>query len=574
MALLSKFYSSILCLISILGASILLFWFHNSPSDQRQIMSDSNYYGITLLIFAWIYALLRLLQSLHFDVVYYLKSHRIGILSCFALCFMVSKSIKPQLRVLSDETNLLSVSHSLLQKKNFSNSTMGKYYYDRYHSISDKSPIRPILFPYLVHLGHLVLGFSPNNLYIINLICLFLILLLTFTVIKHYSGNTYAIACCLGLCSYPIISLCTQSGGFDICSLLFLIISLFALQNELYSPSRNSFLFLCLSLCMYGYIRYENLMLIGICGLCFLVRPQRLKEVLKNDYHIIVLCIAILIPRYFQMYIASGKYQNKGSLLSYYQFKDHFLSMLNAQLQFDFLLPFNNLFNILGCVGLLLALVKIRSLTKKDQILCLAAISMFMAKTIIFLSHFLGRYTTPTSARFYIVFSYGMNILAIYCLYMLFRNHSKKWLIAVSTLMLLLYHPVAVNNKHLRSLTLPRMTEYAIEYLSQINHKNFIIISDRPGIFTAHSFGAVSFKYINANPQRFKKELDKHLYEFAIVIQKISYSSQSAIQNTKLDAELPLETVKEIQVSNRYFLRMSKISTSAMPPASENTEQQ
>ncbi|MGL1255114.1 hypothetical protein ACSTLX_25640, partial [Vibrio parahaemolyticus] len=61
-------------------------------------------------------------------------------------------------KVLSDETNLLSVANMLAVFGKASNTEMWQWYYHTYHALDVSVPTRPILFPLLVSLVEMVVG--------------------------------------------------------------------------------------------------------------------------------------------------------------------------------------------------------------------------------------------------------------------------------------------------------------------------------------------------------------------------------------------------------------------------------
>lgn len=60
--------------------------------------------------------------------------------------------------------------------KTIYNTTMGKWYYGNFHRLHHEFPKRPFGYPYAVHLLHIVRGYSYQNGFIFNGLCLFALL--------------------------------------------------------------------------------------------------------------------------------------------------------------------------------------------------------------------------------------------------------------------------------------------------------------------------------------------------------------------------------------------------------------
>ena len=78
-----------------------------------------------------------------------------SLLVSFVLTVSIFSSNPFFYKTLSDETNLLSISRSLLIEKRAYNVTEGLYYYNNFQALKHGIPKRPLLHPYLVQWIHL-----------------------------------------------------------------------------------------------------------------------------------------------------------------------------------------------------------------------------------------------------------------------------------------------------------------------------------------------------------------------------------------------------------------------------------
>lgn len=86
-------------------------------------------------------------------------------------------------------------------------------------------------------------------------------------------------------------------------------------------------------------------------------------------------------------------------------------------------------------------------------------------------------------------------------------------------------------------------------------------MTTRPGQFTVHHYGAVSFHTAN-RPTRTEELIGNyqhHLFTTMLVIQEIAYDSQHPTAETRLTDRFELEPVFELQYTAQLFLRISRV---------------
>jgi len=132
------------------------------------------------------------------------------------------------------------------------------------------------------------------------------------------------------------------------------------------------------------------------------------------------------------------------------------------------------------------------------------------------------------------------------------------WVGAVACL---IWHwPFAANNESLRHLTLYREYKVSLDFLKQhYAHSDVIIIAERPGLYTPHFWGAVSFPYANRHLKELTKQLNQHLFQDVLAIQKIQYIDHQPTASTRL-TNVKLKTLYEVQIQGGWYLRFSKMA--------------
>ncbi|HET9434014.1 MAG TPA: glycosyltransferase family 39 protein, partial [Chitinophagaceae bacterium] len=311
---------------------------------------------------------------------------------------------------MSDETNLLSVSKSMVYDKTIYNSTMGSSYYYNYNSETDLVPIRPLVFPFFVSILHSLLGYSPNNPFILNFLVLFVLLSGVYVVVQKYIDVPSAIASMFLVCSFPIITIHATSAGFDLMSGLFFLIILLCIYRFIASQKSSDFVLMWLTIIVWANIRYENVIFLGLFPIGLFVLQRLRVSVLLDNIHYLSLSVLLMLPTYWQRLLSRGKYENKGvPLFSVDHFKTHLTELVKSLYDFDFFLPYATVLVLLSIPAGLLTFLAIckrwRQPVVKFRILPFSILvsGATASLLVIYLSHFNGGVANPAQARFFII---------------------------------------------------------------------------------------------------------------------------------------------------------------------------
>ena len=178
-------------LAALIGFLSLLIYSLTSREVMVDLFTYTSYYLIFLLVILWVVQTVLFLKNLNFSLKLLLKKYWLGILTAFILTSLVFASVRVRFKTLSDETNLLSISRSMLNDKTIVNSTMGKFYYNNLNTLNSEIPKRPLIFPFVVHLLHTLAGFQYQNAFIVNFIVMFLFLSGVYTLFSRYLAHPH-----------------------------------------------------------------------------------------------------------------------------------------------------------------------------------------------------------------------------------------------------------------------------------------------------------------------------------------------------------------------------------------------
>lgn len=541
---------SILILLCAAGGLLTFEW---NSTWREPIFIHSTYWFMLALVMTFLYTLARCTKSAR-QLGMHIQKHALAIVLLLIGAALLSTSVPFELRVLADESNLISTSRSLFDHKEFQNSISGKYYYDNYHSTHTTLPIRPPLFAFLLSIVHSILGYALENAGWLNLGCwIGLTYILYWNVYKHTSS--YLAICMIPLMlSIPILSLCARSGGFDLLSVL-LLTGVFHLIHKLDEYPNERILWLLWStILLFIHTRYENIILL-VFVVPYLIYKHRIHE--NKHFEIWISAgLFFLLPKWFQMRFSRGNYENEEeALLSVSNLYTHLGSFLSSLFDTSLHIPYNNILNITGLLGCAVIIWDIRAKHLPFRTgFELAAVAIL---SCIFFAHFLGDPLNQTSLRFFLVLNITLALSAVYMLYR-FRMPSKL-LVLFSVTMACIYHPISIRNEYMNALVYPREARVIYDILEPHRASNTLVLVDMPGAFVVQNVGSLSIEYANLNHKEIHEEFHQNLYERILVVQRIIHDTQQPVEDDQLNERYRLLPLVSHQTSDEYFLRVSEV---------------
>ena len=535
------------------------------PKHIKNMVAHGSYWVITFLVGVWLLLTFKSLLVEPIELHLKDKAFWVGVIVCVGLTGMVYVGVENTFRVLSDETNLLAISKSLHVEKTIYNSTMGTWYYDSFHPILREFPKRPILFPYLTHVLHVLVGYSPYNSFLLNSLCLSALLLSVFLMVLRRSNIFLGLLAVLLCFSQPILSLSASSGGYDLCSMLFFFFMLWgALRQMEYGTPLNGAWFWTTGV-MFSYVRYESFAFFAFAFVVLTVTRHLRWDQIKAYLPIYAATPLWSLPYIGQRLSTVGKYENPDdvSLFSVTRFVEHLEFMGKGLINFDFSLPYNTVLNLVGlvCGLVLLVLWFLRKGPFQSRPAALFGFlcgGCFAMQQVIFLSHHMGLYHHPTQTRFFLGFCIAMALAPVCALCYASRRvlHAS---VCAGVLMVALYFPVAQEDALGKTLVLNRKTRLVHHFLSQSVPPGALIIVSRPGQYAVFNYGAVNFSHARKSKKTLLNSFRRHLYPDMIVVQEMEYESQEPLEKEVLPEDYGLETLKEIQFTAKRWVRISRV---------------
>jgi hypothetical protein len=357
------------------------------------------------------------------------------------------------------------------------------------------------------------------------------------------------------------------SGGFDVLNSAFFVLIMAIAYYFIKHPSSRGFCFLIASLLVFSNIRYESITFLVILPvLCI----RRIKwQYIKDGAYLWFLTPLVNLPYLWQRILKTDAYQNpEGTpVFSANLLLGNLVKFFKNLIDVKYFLPYAGILSIISMlifVYLFFVILKRRKQLQGHQFYSVFVISAsVLASTLIYFTHFFGDYIHPSSARLFITLSIAFALAPIALKIFKPNFMSSRALLVISVIFFLFYHPIAVEGRFINALMGNRRTEHCIDFVTKIGDKNILIITERPGQFTALGYGAINFAYANKYKENTMREVKRHLSSRIFVFQDIMYDGYKPTETTALHPDFKLKTLYEVQNSATEFLRISEIQ---VPP--------
>ncbi|MBF0531826.1 MAG: hypothetical protein HQL23_01890 [Candidatus Omnitrophica bacterium] len=537
----------------------------------RVFFSQSTYYFILGLTLVWAVTLIKASQEAGFDPKKFWQLHKTGILFSLLAASFIFISVPKYFRVLSDETNLLSVARTMTFEKRVDNVTEGRWYYERFWPTASSMEKRCFLFPFFTQLFHVAFGYHVYNVFILNFFALWGLLFAVYLLLSPYISSGWSLIALVCVLAQPVITLSATSASYEVFNSLFIALVFLSLRWFLSSGTPVALQVLCLNLFMLANIRYESIIFLAVI-IFFLFLSGYLNKKLIVSSPILVLGPVFLFPWLAQRVVMAHEADSNligNSWMNAFQFD--FIAN-NVKLFFNFILNWTGNLGyagILNWLGLAIFFVLLGQLwfnpnfkidkEKKfySQVILLSLLFLFIAV----LAYQGGINDHPLNGRFYLPILIFFSVLPAISLGAGWLGNKlsirQGWLIAAA--LFIFYHPIAMRDHLANDLVIIREDRLVREFLNKNADQNALIICGRPGQLTVDLRGAISFSTANREKREILDQYHNHLFSMIYVIQTFNYQTRGPLSDNVVDSIYALEPVTELQTGGGQYMRISKV---------------
>jgi len=550
-----------LSLLILLATSALLSFSLFKPEYLHFCFSRISYYCILTLFLSWIFVIIQYFREKHIDLRSCWREYGLGFIISLILTCLIFISVKPYFRVLADETNLVSVSKSMVFEKSVDDVSMGAWYFFNFHPISRQEPTRQFLLPFFASVVHALTGYRPENMFVVNFLLLFILFCGIFVYFKKYFNFYFALAAILCAAAQPLITQSASSAGQDLIFVVFAFICFLCLKIFLDKPDSFSFQLLWVNLLMFFNTRYEApFYVVIILGMLVLFKQ------LKASYFKSILFYVtpfIVLPFFWQRICLRLDHANSqcfavGNLLAHTRY------FIRTLIDVNYYFPFAAIINIAGVIAALYFGVQmIKNKWPGEQQgkrLAWIALVCFICYWCLIGSFSLGDPVCPWTSRMFSLAALVLSLLAVAFIARLSIFKDKGIQVSiVSAVLFIIYNPFSIENRYSNTQYLTREYRHEMEFLDKQGTKNVMVVSEWPGMFTVYNYGAVNYDFARGHQQELLGNLARHLYQHIYVFQMIDFKTGLPLKDDSLPENYSLQTVFELQNTTDNFIRISDV---------------
>jgi hypothetical protein len=554
----------------LLPAALLLLLLISSldlATTERLFVSTTYYFLLTTLL-VWAGTYLHSARGLRPGaVVSWLKENWAGVAVALLVTVITASAVEPALRMLSDEANLAGTAKNLYASKTPTFTVSGKYYYDSYWDVDVAIDRRPTLFPFLVSLVHVALGYSYKNAFHLNLLLLPAFVLVAYRLAKSLGGETFAIVVSLVVAAHPVTLLAVRSGGFDFLATFFALLCVKSLYDYIRSESPVTLAILWLNLCLLAEIRYESaLFMLPVVALLLAFRMVTWSTL--RPYALVYAATPVyLLPRIWQAILRGNvPEQDPGTVTFSF---DNFLHNVHEYFQ-PILSPTESFpshsaalvgLGVVGCVqwlGWLWPRVRAKQWSSQTRFAAFVGAWLLLQALVTF-SYVWGRAQYPSAARLVIAIDTFFSFAAAWALTSTLARARPFVPILVALALAVTQVPVAAQHRTLNRLTQTRESATTWRFFERLGEKRILIVTDRPNHFTIMDYGAMSFDRARSDPHLLTA-FARHLFYDIYVIQQIKLSTNEPLPGYQLWPTRKLDSVLEFQNDADVLVRISRLA--------------
>lgn len=515
-----------------------------------------NFAGpITLLaLFFWVNSLWGVVGPLHR---HFAPNWRTWLAALFGAS-VVFLSTAIDFKVLSDETNLLSVANMLTVFGKASNTEMWQYYYHNYHALDVSVPSRPILFPVFTSLVQMVVGVKWWAPFVVNFISLVLLFYMVLNwalreLPERFFPRSSAL---LAMLMSPVLSIAATSAGYDLVSLTvgfacFLLLLEYGRRQD--NASLECLLF---GLVCFASVRYESIMALPFtaAGL-FLLEGKGIFK--KLPFQTLAMAALMILPLMVQRFLTWGSFENPEGVAPFSL--EHAMKYGPIFLQSFFLNgngPYPILLHWLGVAGLVLAVRRMKGVG-------MIPLVFYGFVLLLLLSHHFGRADHPTQVRLFLPISFALMVLAIYLLKDMERLVDPRYLLMVFGVLAFHHREYAIHDPLTAQLTMTREVRHIRDYIAQDSRPGDVYIYDRPGQLSALGLSAISWKKFEEERKSFLTSLKAHLHNRLIMIDRPLYKPKKPEDALLEKTGYRLVPLRSHQLTPEEYIRISAVEPTA-----------
>lgn len=533
------------------------------PGILRPLFGYGAYYIMLGMVSLWAISLIRCVRAGDFAFGRFLQRHYPLLILAGLLTASIFLTTPIGYKTLNDEATLLSISQSFFFERGPWEVTQADWFQGNYIPLTRLVPLRPLLFPFCLHIVHQLGGYHYVNAFVLNAVVMFVFLGGVGIVCRRWAGTATAMAAIVLAATQPLVAVYGTGGGYDLMATAFFALSLALLYDFMTAPSRFKMVLLWMTFILMANVRHESILFAAIMGLgmVFYVR----KEWLWRHAWLWAGTPLMMGPYLWQRILVQGRYENPAgtSLFSLNALGANAHRLVTQFLNLDFYLPYAGLLNLLGLAVFIVLVVQVLrrriALNTDTRRFAAVALTCLAANLTIILAHHAGQYDHPAQARLFMIFSVALALMPILVKIIFPQLLRGRVVLTLALMFFLVYHPTAMTPHYINSLMEIRSNFEGRKFLATLEADNPLVIAPWPVQFTSLGYSARTFKTANARSGELRSALAHGYFDDLIVFQQKSANGKGPLNGQRLAPDYDLLPVSAHPVvADKIYLQISR----------------
>ena len=572
-------------LLLISALAVVLGFFTFTPDQSLNGVIYGGYWAMLLLTGLFIWSLFKLGRESWADLVKWKEWPRWPAALIFGCGLLLLIHETYGFKILMDEVLLLGTSMSMHFDRDALVPMRGHDIQGAFQLLMGQLDKRPLFQPFLVSLLHDLTGYRPENIFVLNTILTYVLLILAYLTGCRISGRRAGALAVLLLTSLPLLAQNATGGGFEMLNLVMILSTLLLGMRYMKSRDGSSLEAFCLSGILLANTRYESVLYLLPVGLIVL-RVWWVDR--RATLTPIVLAMPLLLLPYalhnkvFSVRVSSWEMASQPGHDRPFGF-NYLTENISHGLNFFFDTTGEHsnslILSVLGFLALpffvlwvVKALRRLREIPPAHAALAIYALG-FAAHTLLMLCYFWGKFDDPVIRRL----SLPLNLTLVIGVVTVAAEMNWRGLIwnILSVLVGAGYFayslPTMARHAYTLNYYFGREMEWRREFIAAHPERDYLFIDNNSIIWITHLVSATPVTEAAGHKGTMLFNFRNHIFTSMYVFQRLTVDPASGRMSVPADDDLgpdfQLETVWERRFTPLTVSRISRVVSISEGPA-------
>jgi len=540
--------------------------------------AQATYYLFFALVLLWGFSLWRYLKTIPFSLRTFLTRYGFGIGFAVLLSTLVVVTLHPELRWYKDEANTLAVSRAMFFRKTVSLFDAQSPYWSHFlqapgNLLKLEGSIDPrnMMFPFMVSLLHILLGYSPNNIFVLNFLVMGFILSAIFICAQKAGDKRSGCAAALLTVSCPMFGITGSSGSYDLLALALLGLSFMLLYIFLRHESAEIFGCLWATLLVMMHVREESIVYFGVIVIGLALLGYIKREYVRRSAWVLAMTPWAISSWVWHRFLMGPPKPIPGdpAVFGWRNVIKNLEILIPLQWDFHFRLPFPHLLHCLGIVLWAVILFnfwisKKYSQAKSQKHFVAIVTACLTSYLMIFISFCeSGRqYALGIGGRYFLIFSIACALSPVVWNTLHKspgRLRNSRGLLSFALGAFFLYYPLTIAAESFRTIPKAQEFDYVIHFLRQQKSNHILVLYDDFETLENYGFTTLPIWYANYFVDFIFQQKLRGAFDEMIVVQTLRDNGSQWVAAYAPSSAYQLKTISERQTALSTLTRISKV---------------